>query len=145
MNPDSENSLLDTNILVYAYDETAGEKHQIAKKIVRDCMSGKSILFVSNQILGETVNAIRNKLPTIPKTEVEGLMEEIISLPSWIKVNYMEKTILNSLEQLEKEDDFWDAVIAQTMLENGITKIYTENTKDFEKVKGIKAVNPFKG
>ncbi|MBI2445074.1 hypothetical protein HYV43_01665 [Candidatus Micrarchaeota archaeon] len=32
---------------------------------------------------------------------------------------------------------------AATMLENGITTIYTENVEDFEKIPGIKAVNPF--
>ncbi len=29
------------------------------------------------------------------------------------------------------------------MLENGIDTIYTENVKDFEKIPGIRAVNPF--
>jgi len=30
---------LDTNIIVYAYDVSAAEKHEIAKKIVRDIVS----------------------------------------------------------------------------------------------------------
>lgn len=37
---------------------------------------------------------------------------------------------------------FWDVMLAAAMLENGVNKIYTENTKDF-KIPGIKAVNPF--
>lgn len=144
MNPDSPNSFLDTNILVYAYDETAGNKHTIAKQLVLECMRGKTVFFVSNQILGETVNTIRNRLPSILPSEIEELMEEIISIPSWIKVNYTEQTVQKAVVQLKLGDDFWDAVIAQTMIENGITKIYTENTKDFSKIKGIKAVNPFR-
>ena len=37
----------------------------------------------------------------------------------------------------------WDAFIAATMIENKIFNIYTENTKDFSKIDGIKARNPF--
>ena len=144
MNPDSENSFLDTNILVYAYDETAGQKHSTAKQMVLECMQGEATFVISNQILGELVNTARNKLPSISRTEIQALMEEILGLPSWIKVNYTEQTSWKALADLNSEDDFWDAVIAQTMKENGITTIYTENVKDFQKIKGIKAVNPFR-
>jgi len=36
----------------------------------------------------------------------------------------------------------WDSLIAETALENGIVKIYTENLKDFKKIPGLKVVNP---
>jgi len=39
---------------------------------------------------------------------------------------------------------FWDALIAATMLENGVKTIFTENTADFRKIPFIKAVNPLK-
>ena len=39
--------------------------------------------------------------------------------------------------------NYWDAFIAATMIENKIFNIYTENTKDFLKIDGIKARNPF--
>jgi len=37
---------------------------------------------------------------------------------------------------------FWDALIAATMIENNVFTIFTENTKDFKKIKGITAINP---
>jgi predicted nucleic acid-binding protein len=144
MTIEPENNFLDTNILVYAYDETAGERHLIAKKILQECMEGKITLFISNQILGETIHVFRNKFPQISSIDIEELIEEIMGIPSWQKVNYTDKTIQRALSNLGENNDFWDAVIAQTMKENGITHIYTENTKDFEKIKGIKAINPFK-
>jgi len=39
---------------------------------------------------------------------------------------------------------FWDALLVATMQRHGITTIFTENTGDFEKCPGIKAVNPLK-
>lgn len=44
----------------------------------------------------------------------------------------------------EKKKHFWDAVIVETMKENRVNQIYTENEKDFEIFEYIKAINPFK-
>ena len=38
---------------------------------------------------------------------------------------------------------FWDAVIMETMKENGIGKVFTENVRDFAGTKGIEVVDPF--
>lgn len=39
--------------------------------------------------------------------------------------------------------DLFDYFLAATMLNNGINRILTANTKDFSKIPGIEAVNPF--
>lgn len=39
---------------------------------------------------------------------------------------------------------YWDYLIASTMKENAVKEIYTENTKDFEKIPELKVVNPFR-
>ena len=39
---------------------------------------------------------------------------------------------------------FWDALIAATMIKHGIRVIYTENVKDFAKLREIKAINPMR-
>ena len=38
--------------------------------------------------------------------------------------------------------DIHDLHLAATMLSNGVTKIYTFNTKDFEPIPGIEVMNP---
>jgi predicted nucleic acid-binding protein len=43
-----------------------------------------------------------------------------------------------------KSLDFFDAQIVATMLDNGISTIYTVNEQDFAIFEEIKAVNPFK-
>lgn len=43
---------------------------------------------------------------------------------------------------IKKNIEYWDALIAATMIENNISHIYTENIKDF-RIEGITAVNPF--
>jgi len=39
---------------------------------------------------------------------------------------------------------FWDALIAACMLEHGVRTIVTENERDFKRIPGIMALNPFK-
>ncbi len=142
MNTDSESTFVDSNIIVYAHDAQAGERHRLSRELILECMEGKRIFYVSNQILGEVVNVIKVKLPHLPPEIPVQIIEDILHIPSWKKLNYSEYTVKEALK-LSAGKSFWDAVIAQTMIENGITKIYTENTKDFSKIKGIKAVNPF--
>lgn len=136
---------LDTNILVYAYDSDEGEKHFIAKSLVQDCFNGKINLCVSNQILAEFVHVARFKMPKpISKEEAESIVKRIVLVPNWIKVNYGWESIVRAFRYADEKTYFWDFIIIQTMIENGIAIIYTENTKDFDGIKGIKAINPFK-
>ena len=48
--------------------------------------------------------------------------------------------ILNS----RNSSDLFDYFLAATMLDNDIGRILTANTKDFSRIPGIEAVNPFK-
>ncbi|MDP2666302.1 MAG: PIN domain-containing protein [Candidatus Diapherotrites archaeon] len=135
---------LDTNILVYAYNTKDGERHEIAKTLMNDCIEGRRHLVVSNQILAEFNRVVRYKLEhPFPPELVQRIISQINRLPSCKKINYtthtVEKAFING-----QSNSPWDALIAQTMKENGIVHIYTENTKDFQKMDGIVAINPFK-
>jgi len=57
-------------------------------------------------------------------------------------ISYDENTVMYAL-MISKQNKihFFDALLAATMQENGITKILTENTKDFRKIAGIEAEN----
>ncbi len=140
---ENEKTLIDTNILVYAYDKSEGEKHKICKGLVAECFSGKRDFYISNQILAEfsfvTLNKITNKLSL---EEVKGTVEEINICESWHKIAYSNVTVEKSLGQNNLA--FWDSLIAETMIENGIFTIYTENEKDFKKKVELKVINPLK-
>ena len=44
----------------------------------------------------------------------------------------------------ERRVPFWDALIAASMLDAGISSIVTENERDFRRVPGINVINPFR-
>jgi predicted nucleic acid-binding protein len=135
---------LDTNILVYAYDSSEGSKHLRAHQILQECFEGKRNAVISNQVLAEFGRIVLFKIEnplTIEK--VQEIVDSIMRLPSFIKINYSCATFSESIHSFKHRSKYWDALIVQTMKENGIKQIYTENTSDFDAIEGIKAINPF--
>lgn len=136
---------IDSNVLVYALDPNENEKHAKAKEIITKGLKGELSIAVSNQTIGECCNALLHKYERPPDRKQLGeFFQTIIRAPSIRKLTYSCLTAVQASSSAYEGIHYWDAVIGQTMLENGITKIYTENTKDFAKIKGIKTVNPFK-
>lgn len=137
---------LDTNVLVYAYDRSEGIKHEQAKEIIRQCFRGKITLFLSTQVLGEFFTNITKKIqkPISPQ-DAHAIISTLIDYQKTPVLVIQPDTILSaSLTHQTTGTHFWDCVIAETMKENRIHIILTEDTADFSKISGIKAKNPFK-
>ncbi|MEK6957609.1 MAG: PIN domain-containing protein [archaeon] len=137
-----ERIFVDTNILVYAYEKENSEKRAKCVKLVEKCFRGELDLYISNQVLAELSSVLLNKIEKpLPPEDVRGIIEEINKTESWKKISYDGKTVEKAVSGASP---FWDALIGETMRENNILKIYTENTKDFERLEGIIPINPIK-
>lgn len=133
---------VDTNILVYAYDNSEPKKQEKCRKLLGDCFSGKANLMVSNQVLAEFCSVVTGKIQKpLEKKEAGEILEEIIETGNFLVANYNAETVRKANSS---ETPFWNSLIAETMKENGVFEIYTENTKDFSGIKEITAVNPLK-
>ncbi len=136
-------ALIDTNILVYAFDEAERAKQKKAKKFMEEKFSEKSAV-LSAQNLAEFHSISTRKIERPIRKE---LAQEIIRefSASYKIINYNEKTVQNAIQiEIAFRVHFWDALLAATMQENNLTTIYTENIADFGKISWIKAVNPLK-
>ncbi|MDE1873608.1 MAG: PIN domain-containing protein [Candidatus Micrarchaeota archaeon] len=133
---------IDTNIICYAYDLAEPDKRKICEKILEDALSGEILGVVSNQVLGETFTAAVTKIK-MPADEVAIVVKSLIASEKLEKVNYSYNTINRAASDFKKSGvPFWDLVMAETMKENGIRKIITENERDFGRIYGIEVVNP---
>ncbi len=137
--------LIDSNILIYGYDNTDPHKHKIAQKLLEQCWKKTSTFAISSQNLAEFFVIVTKKIPhPLPLEEAEQIIADIIHFPNWQVLNYDEQTLLKAIGLHKKErKHFWDAVIVATMLQNSVFHIYTENAKDFSGYESINAVNPF--
>lgn len=139
----SDRVFIDTNILVYAYTLGDPTKHKACKEIMKNVFAGDMDAVVSNQVIGELSKALLTKFDS-PFAEVEEVIEDLVLYDDLDKIDYTSKTVRLALVNCKMYGvPFWDSVIAQTMKENGISEILTENQKDFGKIPWIKVRRPF--
>ncbi len=145
-----EIAFIDTNILVYALD-TESPFHLKAIDFVNGTARGELEIGISPQVVGELYATITNPRkashPLLPNEAIDAIT------PIWEAENTQrifpgQETLELTLDLVKryqlKSLDFFDAQIVATMLDNGISTIYTVNENDFAIFKEIKAVNPFK-
>ncbi len=138
--------LIDSNILIYAYDKSDSIKNPIAGKILTELFKNKTSAAISTQIVSEFfVNVTRKIEKPISKREAYYIIQEITSMSN-IKILTIEKqTILNATNLSEEFSmSYWDSLIASVMKENKVFTIITENEKDFKKIPWLTIINPFK-
>jgi predicted nucleic acid-binding protein len=138
-----EYSLIDSNIIIYAFDSTEKKKHEVAKRLLMKGFEGEKFVF-SVQNLSEFFVVITKKVPNpISAKEANTIIKKLAMTDHFWILNFNAVTITKAIEFVEKyKISYWDALIAATMLEKDINVIYTENTKDFSKIPEIKAINP---
>lgn len=136
--------LIDTNILVYAYDESEVKKHKICKRLIDECWRVREKYSISIQNLSEFYVVITKKVEKpVPMETAKEIIGDIIEFQNWAVINYDVHTILSAIElNREYEVHYWDALIAATMRENNIFCIYTEDG-DFKSIPWLKVINPF--
>ncbi|MDO8427698.1 MAG: PIN domain-containing protein [Candidatus Diapherotrites archaeon] len=138
-----ENYLVDTNILVYVFDEADIAKKKKAELFLAE-ISLDSHGYLSIQNIGEFFSVMLEKRKNIvPADFMKTWLSEYRTI--FNVIHYTENTLLAAEELKQKHGiHFWDAVLAATMKEFDIHTIYTENVKDFQKIPELTVINPFK-
>lgn len=146
MSATTELFLIDTNILVYAYDSTDKHKHARAQALFEKCWKKEVAYAISSQNLGEFFIIITKKVPhPLSIDEAEQIVNDICAFSEWKVLHYTENTLQQAIKLYKtKKKHFWDALIVATMREAGITHIYTENEDDFNLFENITIINPLK-
>jgi len=143
-----EIAFIDTNILVYALD-TESPLHLKAIDFVNRTARGELEIGISPQVVGELYATITNPRKASHPLSPDEAIDAII--PIWEAENTQrifpkQQTLELTLDLVNhyqlKSLDFFDAQIVATMLDNGISTIYTVNEQDFAIFEEIKAVNP---
>ncbi|HIH42695.1 TPA: PIN domain-containing protein [Candidatus Woesearchaeota archaeon] len=132
---------IDTNILIYAISNEYPHKKEIAQKLIKEIFEGRKTGVVTNQILAEFARVALYKLEKpLSKEQVQAIIGSILTSANWSVFNYNGKTVLHTVQSAS--ESFWDSLIAETLKENKVENIITENTKDFAAT-GLKTLNPF--
>jgi len=135
--------LLDTNIIVYAYDVDEGEKHTRAKELLLSLSRERRLVF-SAQVLNEFYVAARRRAKGTPDTH-ERICAYLLHLAEGCAVfPLMKSTTLRALDAVKLHSlSFWDALIWASAVENGVAVVYSEDFQHGRVLNGVRFCNPF--
>jgi predicted nucleic acid-binding protein len=136
----SDRYFVDTNILMYAHDTTAGVKHERAKALVEGLWRQRSGV-VSTQVLQELAVNLRRKAAR--PLDTKATREIVTDYLTWEVVVNGGDSILGALELEERfRISFWDALVIHAAQASGAEVLYSEDLSAGQQYGGLRVVNP---
>jgi predicted nucleic acid-binding protein len=131
---------VDSNILVYAHDRTAGAKRERAIEVIEELwVTGRGRL--STQVLQELYVNVTRKLES-PLTHLKA-REVIKDLGQWVREPTTSTTVIRAIDLAELAKlNFWDGLILAAAEQSNATILYSEDLNHGQVIAGIKVVNP---
>ncbi len=132
---------LDTNIIIYAYDVTAGHKHETAKRIYVDLWdSGCGV--ISIQVLQEFFVTVTRKIES--PLDIRLAKDIVSDLLKWDVVVNDGELILDAIDIFSRFGySFWDSLIIAAALKSGSSTLWTEDLSHRQTINGLTIENPF--
>lgn len=133
-----ETLFVDTNILVYAHDRDAGERHQRARTLVERLWTELKPPSVSVQVLQEFYVNLMKK--SVSEKEASAAVHDYLN---WYIVDNDRNLLTSGIEErLRYKLSLWDGLILAAARRAGANVIWTEDFNTGQDYDGILAVNP---
>lgn len=139
----SDRYFVDTNILMYAHDTAAGEKHDKAKALVEELWDTRAGV-VSTQVLQELSVNLRKKARK--PLDAKATREVVSDYLAWRVVVNDGGSILEALDlEARYQISFWDALVIQAAQAAGAEILYSEDLSDGQRYGTVCVKNPLTG
>jgi predicted nucleic acid-binding protein len=133
---------VDTNILVYAHDTSAGGKQERARALVEQLWNTRDGC-LSIQILQEFFVSVTRKIPK--PLETAAAKEIIADLSLWYVHVPEADDVLGAISLHQQTGiSFWDAMMVRSAIEIGCEVIYSEDLNHGQRYDGARVENPFR-
>lgn len=132
---------VDTNVLIYAHDVDAGDKHVVAVRILKELWFSR-LGVLSTQVLQEFYVNVTRKIPSPLSRSVAR--DIVGNYAAWQVETVGPESILLASEFEERYQlSFWDALIAVTAQKGGAAKILSEDLNAGQTIDSVLIENPF--
>jgi predicted nucleic acid-binding protein len=133
---------LDTNILVYAYDRSAGDKHTVAVKLLEECWENETGC-LSIQVLQEFFVIITRKVAT--PLDHQTARQIVADLSHWRLQSPDASDLLQAIDlQQSYRLSFWDAMVVQSATLLGCKQLLSEDLNHGQVYGKVQVINPFR-
>lgn len=132
---------VDTNVLVYAHDVTAGDKHRRARALVSDLWETREGC-LSVQVLQEFFVTTTRKIPK--PLDVPAAAQIIDHLAHWHVHAPAAADVLAAIGiHQQTSTSFWDAMILRSAKALGCETLHSEDLNPGQQYEGVQVRNPF--
>lgn len=135
-------NFIDTNVFIYAQDESDPVKSHKARKLISNLISANEVI-ISPQVIQEFCNAFINsaEIP-LSITDLRKLITDLLAPITSFQTD--DKFQLRALDMYERYSlSFYDAAIVQSANDLNCTILYSEDLQDGAIYGKVKVVNPF--
>ncbi len=138
----SDRYFVDTNILMYAHDTAAGDKHARAKALVEELWQNRSGA-LSTQILQELAVNLRRKAKN--RLDAKATRDVVSDYLAWHVVVTGGDSILEAIDlESRYQISFWDALVIQAAQVSGAEILYSEDLSDGQTYGSVRVINPLR-
>jgi predicted nucleic acid-binding protein len=138
----SDKYFVDTNVLMYAHDTSAGGKHERAKAIVEELWRNRSGV-VSTQVLQELAVNLRRK--SGHPLDAKATREIVADYLTWQVIVNNGESILEAIDlEARYQISFWDAMVVQAAQASGAEVLYSEDLSTGQMYGSVRVINPLR-
>lgn len=131
--------VLDTNVIVYAFDDRTPLKREICRRLFEHALATKQA--VPRQVLGELLAGAhrRKHIPLTSARMVVGLIET--GVPVLPTLPHLTLAASETAERYQMQ--YFDALICRIALDSGASHVISEDMHDGLVIDGLRIINPF--
>lgn len=132
---------LDTNVLVYLFDDVDLRKRQVAERIVSDAIAGGTAV-IGYQVVQETLNVLTRKLGA--STDDARRFLDAVLAPLW-RVGPSPALYATALDVRGRYGfGFYDALVVASALTGGCARLLSEDLQHGQRIGDLTIVDPFR-
>ena len=142
MSAEPAREFVDANVLIYAFDTSAGKKHTCAGQLLaRFWERGTGCLSV--QVLQEFFVTVTRKVAH-PLT-LDEAADRVREFATWRVFAPGADDVLGAIAlQKQSKLTFWDAMVLQAAVESGCDVLWTEDLHHGQVIRGVRIRDPFR-
>ena len=131
---------LDTNVLIYAFDETNFEKRSRAVDLIQSAVR-EGAGCISYQVVQESLNVLTKKLNATTAQAHQILEDVLVAL--WL-VNPTERLYRVGLNIMRRyKFSYYDSLIVAAALDARCDTLYSEDFQPAQRIERLTIINPF--
>jgi predicted nucleic acid-binding protein len=133
---------VDSNVLVYAYDDGEPVKQRAAIALL-ERLQAEQTGALSAQVLGEVFVTITRKIGR-PLTLGDAERQVVLLERSWSVLDVTSLAVIEAVRAVSQHQiSYWDGLIWATAKLNGVGTVLSEDFSDGSLIEGVRFLNPF--